>query len=50
MASAVMPTGYDHREVTRPFELRDEPARDLIVGKRALPGADATRPCRGSGC
>jgi D-sedoheptulose 7-phosphate isomerase len=29
MASAVMPTGHDHREVSRLFELRTDPARDL---------------------
>jgi D-sedoheptulose 7-phosphate isomerase len=29
MASPVMPTGHDHSEVSRLFELRDDPARDL---------------------
>jgi D-sedoheptulose 7-phosphate isomerase len=29
MASSVMPAGPDHSEVTRLFELRDDPARDL---------------------
>jgi len=29
MASPVMPTGHDHPEVSRLFELRDDPARDL---------------------
>jgi D-sedoheptulose 7-phosphate isomerase len=29
MASPVMPTGHDHPEVSRLFEVRDDPARDL---------------------
>jgi D-sedoheptulose 7-phosphate isomerase len=29
MASTVTPTGHDHPEVSRLFELRDDPARDL---------------------
>jgi D-sedoheptulose 7-phosphate isomerase len=39
MASTVTPTGHDHPEVSRLFELRDEPARDLARQAEAVAGA-----------
>jgi D-sedoheptulose 7-phosphate isomerase len=39
MASTVTPAGRDHPEVSRLFELRDEPARDLARQAGAVAGA-----------
>jgi len=39
MASTVMPTGHDHPEVSRLFELRTDPARDLARQAGAVAGA-----------
>jgi D-sedoheptulose 7-phosphate isomerase len=39
MASTVTPTGHDHPEVSRLFELRDDPARDLARQSGAVAGA-----------
>jgi D-sedoheptulose 7-phosphate isomerase len=39
MASTVTPTGHDHSEVSRLFELRDDPARDLALQAGAVAAA-----------